>query len=258
MIHPLRRILIAVWALIGLAAPATGDAAVAIPAVPDHYVNDAAGLLSPAARDALEEKLAQFERDTSNQILVATFPDLQGESIEDFSIRLAEKWKPGQSGRDNGAILVVSKGDRKVRIEVGYGLEGAIPDATAKAILQREILPAFKQGDFEGGIRAGVEAILKATAGEYKGLPTRESYWPVLIFFAAVVLFLIFFFILFARSQSYGLYRSGAYRYGGWGGGSWGGSGGGWSGGSSSSGSSSGGFSSGGGSFGGGGASGSW
>lgn len=257
MIHPLRRILIAVWALIGLAAPATGGAAVAIPAVPDHYVNDAAGFLSPAARDALEEKLAQFERDTSNQVLVATFPDLQGESIEDFSIRLAEKWKPGQSGRDNGAILVVSKGDRKARIEVGYGLEGAIPDATAKAILQREILPAFKQGDFEGGIRAGVEAVLKASAGEYKGLPIRASYWPVLIFFAFVLLFLIFFFIAMARTKSYGIRRSGSYDYGGWGGGSWGGSGGGWSGGSSG-GSSSGGFSSGGGSFGGGGASGSW
>lgn len=255
MSKTLRRNMIALWALIGLGAPATGGAVVAIPAVPDHYVNDAGGLLSPAARDTLEEKLAQFERDTSNQVLVATFPDLQGESIEDFSIRLAEKWKPGQSGRDNGAILVVSKGDRKVRIEVGYGLEGAIPDATAKAILQREILPAFKQGDFEGGIRAGVEAVLKASAGEYKGLPSGGSPWPVLLFFAFVLLFLIFFFMAMARTKSYGIRRSGSYDYGGWGGGSWGSSSGGWSGGSSSSG---GGFSSGGGSFGGGGASGSW
>lgn len=244
-------------ALAVLSSARRGWATAEIPSVPDHYVNDSAGLLSPAGRDALEEKLAQFERDTSNQVLVATFPDLQGETIEDFSIRLAEKWKPGQSGRDNGAILVVSKGDRKVRIEVGYGLEGAIPDAVAKTILAREVLPAFKTGDYEGGIRAGVEAILQASAGEYKGMPLAAAWLPWILPGIIFVAFILIW-IMIARLRSFGVRRSGGYSYGGWSSGSssWDSSG------SSSWGSgdsgSSGGFSSGGGSFGGGGASGSW
>lgn len=250
----LRLFLLAVGSLVGTLDPSWVEATISIPPVPDHYVNDAAGLLSPKVRDTLDEKLAQFERDTSNQVLVATFSDLQGESIEDFSIRLAEKWKPGQSGRDNGVILLISKGDRKARVEVGYGLEGAIPDAVAKAILQQEMLPAFRQGNFEGGIQAGVEAILKASAGEYKALP-QDSLWPLWVFFIIVALLLVILLSWINPFRSYGLRRTGAYQYGGWGG-TWGGSsGGGWSGGSSSS---SGGFSSGGGSFGGGGASGSW
>lgn len=227
-----------------------------IPSVPDHYVNDSAGLLSVPVRDSLEEKLAQFERDTSNQVLVATFPDLQGETIEDFSIRLAEKWKPGQSGRDNGVILVVSKGDRKVRIEVGYGLEGVIPDAVAKTILAREVLPGFKTGDYEGGIRSGVEAILQASAGEYKGIPVSGAWLPWILPGLIFVAFILGW-IMLARMRSYGVRRSGAYDYGGWSSGSssWESSGSSWG---SSDSSSSGSFSSGGGSFGGGGASGSW
>ncbi len=237
----------------GLARAQGSWAQVGIPEVPDHYVNDRAGLMAVASREALEAKLAQFERDTSNQVIVATFPDLQGASIEDFSIRLAEKWKPGQSGRNNGVLLVVSKGDRKVRIEVGYGLEGAIPDAVAKSILSNEVLPRFKQGDYDGGIQAGVAAILKASAGEYRAAP--ESEWERFIPVLFVLLSLIAILILVRRiTGGLGIHRSGVYYPGGWGG---------WSGGGSSSGSSwgggsSGGFSSGGGSFGGGGASGSW
>ncbi|HKY61827.1 MAG TPA: TPM domain-containing protein [bacterium] len=222
-----------------------------LPPPPDHYVTDQAGILSPATRAQLEEGLAAFERDTSNQVLVVTFPDLGGSSIEDFGIRLSERWRPGQSGRDNGAILIVSKSDRKVRIEVGYGLEGALPDAVAKSILQTEILPRFKAGDFDGGVRAGVEAILKATAGEYKAASSRA--FPAWIIILLIVLFILAILLLFLTTP-YGLYRHGSYRGGSWGSsGGWGG----YSGGGGSWGSS-GGFRGGGGSFGGGGASGGW
>lgn len=222
-----------------------------IPPPPEYYVTDQAGLLSPTAKARLEESLGAFERDTSNQVLVATFPDLGGDSIEDFGIRLSERWRPGQSGRDNGAILLVSKNDRKVRIEVGYGLEGALPDAVSKSILQNEVLPRFKQGDFEGGIQAGVDAIFKATRGEYKGLANQGLSLGGILFLIVLIVLVI---VILSALRPYGMYRHGSYRGGGWGGGGWGGGygGGGWGSGSS------GGFRGGGGSFGGGGASGGW
>lgn len=218
-----------------------------IPPVPRQYVNDYASVLSPAVRQDLENRLAQFEKETSNQVLVVTLPDLGGEEIEEVSIRLAEKWKPGQKGRDNGAILILSKKDRKVRIETGYGLEGVLTDALSRSILANEIIPRFKQGDFDGGVVAGTEAILKATRGEYQGQRAGEgrggSFWIFLI------LILVFFVLLpmLRRSRSLGLSHGGTSRGGWWGGGSggWGRSGGG-------------GFSGGGGSFGGGGSSGGW
>jgi uncharacterized protein len=214
-------------------------------------------MLSQATRQGLEERLAAFERQTSNQILVATFPDLQGETIEEFSIRLAEKWKAGQKGRDNGVILVISKNDRKLRIEVGYGLEGPLPDALGKTIIQKEIMPHFKGGNFDAGVLAGVEAILKATAGEYRG--AEDTQFLQIPLWVILLLGFLFFFVILPRLRAAtGL--SGRGRYGGspWiGSGASGSSSGG---GGSSWGSSSGGggFSSGGGSFGGGGASGSW
>ncbi len=224
-----------------------------IPPPPDHYVTDQAGILSPTTKAQLEEGLAAFERDTSNQVLVATFPDLGGDSIEDFGIRLSERWRPGQSGRDNGAVLIVSKNDRKVRIEVGYGLEGALPDAVAKSILQNEILPRFKVGDFDGGVKAGVDAIVKATTGEYKGqagggIPVSGIILLIILVVVAI--------LLLRLMTPYGLYRGGTYRGGSWGG--WGGSSGGWGGGGGWGSGSSGGFRGGGGGFGGGGASGGW
>lgn len=222
------------------------------PPPPDRYVSDAAGLLSPAIRQQLEEKLAEFEGRTSNQVLVATFPQLQGESIEEFAIRLAEKWKPGQKGRDNGVILIVSKGDRAARIEVGYGLEGALPDAIGKAILENEILPAFRRGDYDAGIQGGVDAILRATAGEYRGSPARQK--SGLPLWAWILLFILLYFLLSRRwSRGYQIGSGGSRDIFWGGGGGW--RGGGWGGGGSSSG---GGFSGGGGSFGGGGASGRW
>jgi uncharacterized protein len=227
--------------------------AIDIPPPPDHYVTDQANLLSPALKAQLEEGLAAFERDSSNQVLVATFPSLGGDSIEDFGIRLSERWRPGQGGRDNGIILLVSKEDKKARIEVGYGLEGAVPDAVARSILQTQILPRFKAGDFDGGVKAGLDAIIQATRGEYQGQGNKifARWWLAFLIVLVIVAFLLIF------SGSYGLSSRGHYRggghWGGWGGGGYGGGGGGgWSSGSG------GGFSGGGGSFGGGGASGGW
>jgi uncharacterized protein len=163
----------AVLALAGLlAAPSLTLAAV--PAVPGKqvpylagHINDTAGLLSPEARQRLEEKLAALEKQTGGaQIAVLTIPSLEGEPLEDYSLRVAETWKLGQKGKDNGALMLVSKGDRKMRIEVGYGLEPQLTDLQTHVILDEIMRPRFQQGDFEGGIEAGVDAIAGALTGK--------------------------------------------------------------------------------------------
>lgn len=142
--------------------------ALEIPARPTGYVNDTIGLLTGQTKASLEATLADFEKTTSNQVVVAIFNSLDGQSLEDFSIRLAEKWKIGQKDKNNGVILLIFKEDRKVRIEVGYGLEGALPDALCSQIIRNEFVPAFRAGDFDGGVQKAVSAIIGATRGEYK------------------------------------------------------------------------------------------
>jgi uncharacterized protein len=139
-----------------------------VPERPDGRITDRTGTLNPREIAVLEQKLGAFEKETTNQIAVLLIPSLQGDSLEDFSIRLAEKWKIGQKGRNNGAILLVVKNERKIRIEVGYGLEGALPDALAGTIIRNEIGPRFKEGRFYAGIEAGLNAIMAATKGEYR------------------------------------------------------------------------------------------
>ncbi len=134
-------------------------------------VNDLAGMLSPEAAQALEQRLADFERETGHQIAVLTVPSLEGDAIEDFGIRVAEAWKIGKKGFDNGAILLIAQKEHKLRIEVGYGLEGVLPDAIASRIIREVIVPRFRDNDFSGGIVAGVNAILQVTKGE----PLPES-----------------------------------------------------------------------------------
>jgi uncharacterized protein len=254
--------------LLALVAGVFGQPALAasagngLPPKPARYVEDQAGLLSAPTREALVQKLAAYERETSNQVLVAIFPTLPTDyAMEDFTQRTAEAWGVGQKATDNGAVLFVFVRDHKLRLEVGYGLEGAIPDATAKAIIDHEITPAFRAGDFNGGVTRGVDAILQAARGEYKGTGRTNAdrtpeddgalFGPSMFF-----LVLVFFFFWWAgrrRGTTYG--RRGVRRSGGWfpvdfgGGGSSGRFGGG---------SSGGGFSGGGGGFGGGGASGGW
>lgn len=205
------------------------------------YVNDFAGLLSPAAKSQIETFLRNFDASDSTQVVVVTVPNLQGEPIDMVALQFAETWKIGQKGKDNGALLLIGKEDRKIRIEVGRGLEGNLTDLLAGRIVDNEISPRFKQGDFEGGIAAGVTGIVQAVRGEYTGTGKaggKKKGGPWWIFP------LLFFVLpLFGR-----LGGSGRGRHGGvWiGGGGFGGRGGG------------GGFSGGGGGFSGGGSSGSW
>jgi len=139
-------------------------------------VNDHAKLLSQERALVLEAQLEKFEQETGHQIAVLTIPSLEGDSLEDFSIRVAETWKIGKKGFDNGAILLIARDDRKLRIEVGYGLEGVMPDAIASRIIREVITPRFRAGDYGGGIEAGVNSILKVTRGE--ALPERARPAP--------------------------------------------------------------------------------
>jgi uncharacterized protein len=138
-----------------------------IPPPPAAYFNDYADVVSASTAEQLNQELEQFERDTSNQIVVAIYPKMQSDSsIEDYTVRVAESWKVGQKLKKNGAVLFVFIQDHKLYIQVGYGLEGALPDALCKQIIDTEITPHFKQGDYDAGLTAGVNAILAATKGE--------------------------------------------------------------------------------------------
>lgn len=228
----------------------SGASANASPPPPTRYFNDYARVVSPGIAEQLNQKLEDFEKTNSSQVLVVIYPELPpGAALEDFTVRAASSWKAGQKAKDNGAILFVFIRDRRMRIEVGYGLEGALPDALGKRIIEEEIKPYFQKGDYAGGLRAGVNAILLAIRGEYQGTgqtvasrKNQGSGWiPILIF---LVVLIIVSRIFRRRGTIYSPWGSSPY---------WGTSGGGWS-----SDGGSGGFSGGGGRFGGGGASGSW
>lgn len=158
------------------------------------YVNDQAGMISPRAKTTLERELQTFEQSDSTQIVIVTIPSLQGEVLEEFSIKVAEKWKIGQKGRDNGVILLVSKEDRKIRIEIGKGLEGKLTDLMTGRIIDLAIKPRFKAGDFDGGFIAGVHALIDASRGEFKAEPqsTRKQKTRGAGNFSRLIPFLIF------------------------------------------------------------------
>lgn len=136
---------------------------------PVGRINDRAGMLSPETKLRLEQKLAAFEKETSNQVAVLTIPSLQGDDIDQFSIRVAEAWKLGVKGRDNGVLLVLAQAERKVRIEVGMGLQGVLPDITAGRIIRETMRPYLKSGNFDQGITVAVDSIIAATKGEFRG-----------------------------------------------------------------------------------------
>ena len=229
-----------------------------MPPPPPRYFNDFAKVIKPATADRLNQTLEQFEKDTSSQIVVAVFPKMQTDSsIEDYVHRMFEAWKIGQKDRNNGALLAVFIQDHKMRIEVGYGLEGAIPDAIAKRIVSDAMAPHFRAGNYEAGLTAGTTALMQAARGEYKGTGRtaaqsrgRSTPWPFIVFW---ILFFIVVVSSFRRRRRGTIYG----RRSGWGPVIWSGGGGGWSSGGGWSGGG-GGFSGGGGSSGGGGASGSW
>jgi uncharacterized protein len=166
----LRRAVLATLLLVLLAAP--GAAALLVPPPPDRRVNDYAGALTPADRDRLERQLAAREASSRNQVVVAVFRSLEGESLEGYSIRLAQAWRIGQKGLDNGVIFLVFLDDRKMRIEVGYGLEGSLTDAVSSSILRDVVAPRFREGRTADGIAAGLDAIDRAIAGTYERPPS--------------------------------------------------------------------------------------
>lgn len=230
-----------------------------LPALTGRVV-DRADILSAATEAALSAKIEAHEKATSDQIVVVTLPDLMGRPIEDWGLMLGRGWGIGQKGKDNGIVFLIAPNDRELRIEVGYGLEGSLPDATANEIIQSDVIPRFKQGDMEGGVTAGLDAILAALGGTYqpvaepsqsyddtRGLIIPDALVPVVFFGGFIVIGLLMslrrrwdkkrnrYVWYIAANTGGSSSRSGSF-------------------GSSSSG----GFSGGGGSFGGGGASGKW
>ena len=223
-------------------------------------VNDLAGLMPAERAIALGKRLARFEQETGHQIAVLTVARLEGEDMEGFSIKVAETWKIGKKGFDNGVILLIARDDRKLRIEVGYGLEGVLPDALASRIIREVVVPRFRASDYAGGIEAGVEAIQKTIRGE--NIPetarprtgSKNNLFFSTLFILFLPLLMVFMMVLEGRRHARragfwsGRGRRPAYWDSGFGGGGSGGEGG----------FGGGGFSGGGGGFGGGGASGSW
>lgn len=231
-----------------------------------QYVVDETNTLTASQLSELNSKLRNEDKTSSNQIIVYIIPSLDGESLEDVSIRLAEKNKIGKKDRNNGVLMLIVKDDRKLRIEVGYGLEGVLTDARSSSIIRNEITPAFKSGNYYEGINKGVDAIIATIKGEYTADKTSSDDNSIgCCFGVPIFIIVIFGFIFFIILSSFlkSIFGAGRNVYAGkkgWNNSGWWGGGG--FGGGSSSGSSGGfgggGFSGGGGSFGGGGASGSW
>ncbi len=230
--------------------PAAWAAMPPFPALTGRVV-DQAQVLSEGDRQQIEQELAGFEQATGDQVVVATIADLKGVAIEDYGYQLGRAWGIGKKGKDNGALLIVAPKDHQTRIEVGYGLEGDLTDAASSLIIQRYMLPYFKQGDFRSGIEQGLAAMMHTIAPQVKELPAppasaapQQNGLPLGVFIPLLLVFL--FLRRYGRNRRSGLIAplllgsmmsSGGSSGSGWGGG---------------------GFSGGGGSFGGGGASGRW
>jgi uncharacterized protein len=183
-------------------------------------VNDYAGVLDAQAKSAIDAKLAAFERDSSTQIVVAVIPSLDGDAIEDVATRTVERWGLGRKDRNNGVLLLVAMGERRARIEVGYGLEDRLTDALSRRILEDRLFPAFRTGDYGAGISATCDGIIEATRGAYAAAPrTRRSASAISVI---VPLGILIIFILLGVQGGSGLSgrgRRGFYRSGpiGWG-----------------------------------------
>jgi uncharacterized protein len=258
-------------ALLLMFAAALPALSLEVPPPPTQWFTDKAGLVAPTEGDLLNRKLEQFEQSSGAQFIIYIFPTLENESLEDFTIRCVERWKVGQKKYDNGLVLFVFAQEKKIRVEVGYGLEGTITDAFSSRVIREYLAPAFQKGEYGRGLSAAADAIItRIRTGEEPVAPMQrpgagqqqadgdESGLVTVI----VVLFVVFFFILpmFSRGRRRGggcngcifpfIFPGGGITLGGRGGGFGGFSGGGFGGG--------GGFSGGGGGFGGGGASGGW
>lgn len=178
--------------LLGLVCLTPGLAEVEIPAL-ERRVTDLTATLSQQQKNALEQRLAAFEQEKGSQIAVLIVPTTQPEDIAQYSIRVVEQWRLGRQGVDDGVLILLAKNDRTARIEVGYGLEGAIPDAKAKRIIEDVMLPYFRQGDFAGGLNASVDQLIALIKGEalpethaVKPNGLQDQYFP-LLFFGALI-----------------------------------------------------------------------
>jgi len=160
-----------------IVVPVSAALAQSTPEFPDlsGRVVDRAGMLSAATESQITEMFRAHEQRSTEQLVVVTLPDLQGNAIEDYGYQLARHWGIGQEGEDNGALLIIAERERKIRIEVGYGLEGRLTDAASATIINQIIAPAFKRGQFEQGVRSGAAAMVKVLGGEPLAVPKREA-----------------------------------------------------------------------------------
>ena len=170
------------------------------------YVNDYAGMISPPAKSKIEEALRAFEQSDSTQIVILTILSLEGENIEEYGIKVGEAWKIGKKGKDNGVLFIVSKQERKIRIEVGYGLEGKLTDLVSGRIIDQVIKSRFSAGDFDGGFIAGVSSLIDATRGEFRGerRPAQRGQRSISPFLSIFLFFAIFTLILGSLSRVLG------------------------------------------------------
>lgn len=256
----LRRLLPALLLLTG-SCVTRATAAEVLPPAPRQYVTDEAGVIAPGILAQLNQRLAAFEKQTSNQIVAVVYPKLpDGASLEEYTQRLYQAWKIGTKKNSNGVLMLVFVQDRKVRIQTGYGLEGALPDALCSRIIRETMVPALRAGNYGGGLTSGITAVMQATKGEYKGTGRANGKPMTLLdfLFSPLGFFLLVLLVLIISSRGRrdigpGGISPGAAAAtgfflgssGGWGGGSGGGG-------------DSGGFSGGGGDSGGGGSSGGW
>jgi uncharacterized protein len=238
-------LLLALWA--GVQAQAGTGAEAPIPAPPQRWLTDAAGFLSPAAAAEFDARLEEYERTSGHQFLVYIDNTTDGIPIEDWAVKAFESWRVGRKGLDDGLVLFVMAADKRVRIEVGYGLEGRVPDAAAGRIINDEMVPLLQNGDNDGAVRAGIERLISIVSGDDAAAggttePGSQPSRPLTLFEKVLIgIGVLFFLVLLITNPSLALYLLFTILSGGRGGG--GGRGG---------------FSGGGGRSGGGGASGSW
>jgi uncharacterized protein len=258
----MKRLLLILSLFISVCASAQIDKIIPNRPSPPKLVNDFTGTLTQYQIEALENKLVAYDDSTSNQIAVVIIPTTGDYSVEEIGLEIIRRWGVGNKDKNNGIVLLVAKDDRKLRIEVGYGLEGAVPDITSKSIIDNYITPNFKEGNYYRGLDEGTDAIIRAAAGEYKAPAGYGSKKKKGIGWSSIIFIIIFLLIAMAGGGRGGGGMMSRRGYGGFGAG-WiigsllgggGRSGGGWSGGGGGGGF--GGFGGGGG--GGGGASGGW
>jgi uncharacterized protein len=208
------RVFAALAACIAFGATAASAQQVPIPPVPTQWVTDNADFLSSETRTALDQKLETYERTTGHQVIVWIGDTTGDAALEDWTIRTFEKWRVGRKGLDDGTVLFIFAKDRKIRIDVGYGLESVLPDATASEIIRNQITPRLRAGDKDGAVTAGVDSILAALSGQSQNAQsTSAATSDVVVAVGVVVFFLIIIFILIVSMRRTVLYHIPGSRY---------------------------------------------